>query len=134
MNFTSILPELSFRTSRSSGAGGQHVNKTETKVEVLFHIESSSALSEEEKSRIKAKLSSRINDEGFLTLASQKSRSQTANKEDVIKRLEALLEKALKPEIKRKKTKPSAEAKENRLQEKKQRSEKKEHRRKIDFG
>ena len=133
MNFTSLLPELSFRTSRSSGAGGQHVNKTETKVEVLLHIDNSNALTEEEKNRIKSKLSTRINDEGYLTLASQKSRSQSANKEDVIKRLEILLEKALKPEVKRKKTKPSAEAKENRLLKKKQQAEKKEQRRKLDY-
>ena len=133
MNFTSLLPELSFRTSRSSGAGGQHVNKTETKVEVLLHIDNSNALTEEEKNRIKSKLSTRINDEGYLTLASQKSRSQSANKEDVIKRLEVLLEKALKPEVKRKKTKPSAEAKENRLLKKKQQAEKKEQRRKLDY-
>ena len=133
MNFTSLLPELSFRTSRSSGAGGQHVNKTETKVEVLLHIDNSNALTEEEKNRIKSKLSTRINDEGYFTLASQKSRSQSANKEDVIKRLEVLLEKALKPEVKRKKTKPSAEAKENRLLKKKQQAEKKEQRRKLDY-
>ena len=133
MNFTSLLPELSFRTSRSSGAGGQQVNKTETKVEVLLHIDNSNALTEEEKTRIKSKLSTRINDEGYLTLASQKSRSQSANKEDVIKRPEVLLEKALKPEVKRKKTKPSAEAKENRLLKKKQQAEKKEQRRKLDY-
>jgi ribosome-associated protein len=133
MNWPTILSELSFRTSRSSGAGGQHVNKTETKVEVLFHVESSNGLDENEKVKIASKLAARINDNGELILASQKSRSQVANKEDVIERLQKLLEKALLPVVKRKKTRPSAEAKEERLMKKKQQAEKKELRKRPEL-
>jgi len=133
MNWQTILTELTFRTSRSSGAGGQHVNKTETKVEVLLDINASAGLSDEEKSTIQSRLASRINDEGVLQLTSQKSRSQFSNKEDSIERLQALIEKALIPKVKRKRTKPSKEAIEDRLSEKKQNAEKKLSRKKPDF-
>jgi ribosome-associated protein len=130
MNWTTILSELTFRTSRSSGAGGQHVNKTETKVEVLFDVDASAGISEEEKITIKSRLKNRISDDGLLIMSSQKSRSQFSNKEDVIERLQAHLEKALIPRLKRKRTKPSKEAIEERLAKKKQNAEKKESRRK----
>jgi len=133
MNWTTILNELTFRTSRSSGAGGQHVNKTETKVEVLFDIDASAGLSDEEKQIIQSRLASRINDEGVLQLTSQKSRSQLSNKEDGIERLQALVEKALIPKVKRKRTKPSKESIEDRLNAKKQNAEKKLSRKKPDF-
>ena len=133
MNWPTILTELTFRTSRSSGAGGQHVNKTETKVEVLFDISASAGLTDEEKLMIQSRLASRINDEGVLQLTSQKSRSQFSNKEDGIERLRVLLEKALIPKVKRKRTKPSKEAIEERLADKKQNAEKKLTRRKPDF-
>jgi ribosome-associated protein len=133
MNWNTIITELSFRTSRSSGAGGQHVNKTETKVEVLFDINASAGLSDEEKLTILTRLASRITDEGMLQLSSQKSRSQLSNKEDGIERLQVLLEKALIPKVKRKRTRPSKEAIEERLNEKKQNAEKKHSRRKPDF-
>jgi len=133
MNWSTILTELTFRTSRSSGAGGQHVNKTETKVEVLFDISASAGLTDEEKLMIQSRLASRINDEGVLQLTSQKSRSQFSNKEDGIERLRVLLEKALIPKVKRKRTKPSKEAIEERLADKKQNAEKKQTRRKPDF-
>ena len=132
MNWTTISNELTFRTSRSSGAGGQHVNKTETKVEVLFDIEASGGLNDEEKATIKSRLASRINDDGILIMNSQKSRSQFSNKEDVIERLRIQLEKALIPKVKRKRTKPSREAIEERLTKKKMNAEKKENRRKPD--
>jgi len=131
MNWTTILNELTFRTSRSSGAGGQRVNKTETKVEVLFDIETSAGLSDDEKQIIQSRLASRINDEGVLQLTSQKSRSQFSNKEDVIERLHIQLEKALIPKVKRKRTKPSKEAIEERLTQKKMNAEKKKERRKT---
>ncbi len=130
MNWTIILNELHFRTSRSSGAGGQHVNKTETKVEVLFDIGTSAGLNEEEKAMITSRLAGRINDEGILIMSSQKSRSQLFNKEDVIERLQSHLEKALIPKVKRKRTKPSKEAVEARLTRKKMNAEKKGNRRK----
>jgi len=133
MNWTTISNELTFRTSRSSGAGGQHVNKTETKVEVLFDIEASGGLTDDEKLAIRSKLANRINDEGILIMSSQKSRSQFSNKEDVIDRLRIQLEKALIPKVKRKRTKPSKEAIEERLTSKKMNAEKKKERKKTNF-
>ena len=130
MNWNTILAELTFRTSRSSGAGGQHVNKTETKVEVLFNVNDSEGLAEEEKKMVHARLAARINDEGILIMSSQKSRSQFSNKEDVIERLRVLIEKALTPKVKRKRTKPSQESIEDRLTQKKMNAEKKTSRRK----
>ena len=133
MDWDKILSELTFRTSRSSGAGGQHVNKTETKVEALFNVAHSQGLSEEEKFRVTEKLSSKITDDGLLAVSSQKSRSQASNKEDAIEKLRLKLEKALIVQAKRKKTKPSKEAREERLAEKKMRSEKKQARKKPEI-
>jgi len=130
MNWERILAELDFRTSRSSGAGGQHVNKTETKVEVLFDMNASDGLNQEEKELIIEKLANRINDEGTLSVTSQKSRSQLDNKENAIDKLNQLLVKALKPVIKRIRTKPSKSSIEERLAEKKILSEKKSTRKK----
>jgi len=130
MDWNIIVSELSFRTSRSSGAGGQHVNKTETKVEALFDITASKGLSDEEKNLIHEHLRSRITDEGILAVTSQKARSQLANKEHTLDRLESLLLKALIPKVKRIRTKPTKQSIEERLLEKKAQSEKKAQRRK----
>jgi ribosome-associated protein len=118
MDWEKILTELDFRTSRSSGAGGQHVNKTETKVELLFDVHASNGMSQEEKELIFQKLTNRINQEGILSVTSQKSRSQLDNKENVIEKLQNLLLKALTPTTARKKTKPSKSSVEERLAEK----------------
>jgi len=125
LDWNVILTELTYRTSRSSGAGGQHVNKTETKVEVLFDVNGSTGLNDEEKALVYQKLGARINDAGILGITSQKERSQLGNKEIVLDKLKALLEKALVPTIKRVKTKPTRQSVEDRLQEKKVQSEKK---------
>lgn len=117
--------EFEFRTSRSSGKGGQNVNKTETKVELIFGVEKSQLLSVEEKEIISHKLSSGINEAGELLLNSSESRSQLANKEDVIKKFYALVEKALTKEKKRIPTKVPAAIKQDILNKKKQNSEKK---------
>lgn len=130
MDWETIVSELTFRTSRSSGAGGQHVNKTETKVEVLFDVQSSAGLTEAEKLLVFEKLAARINDEGILSVTSQKERSQLANKGHTLERLKHLIEKALVPKVKRIKTKPSKQSVEERLQEKKAQSEKKALRKK----
>ena len=110
MDWNIILNEISFRTSRSSGAGGQHVNKTETKVEGLLDVNASAGLTEEEKTMVLENLRSRISDEGILAVTSQKSRSQVANKENVLERMEALITKALIPKIKRIRTKPTKQS------------------------
>jgi len=131
LNWQVILQELEFRTSRSAGPGGQHVNKTESRVEVLLAISASQGLTEEEKDLISKKLASRINAEGILGIASQKFRSQGANKEDTIIRLQALLVKALTVKAKRVKTSPSHQSIEDRLKDKKIQGERKANRKRI---
>ena len=96
MNREQIIQELEFKAVRSSGAGGQHVNKVATKIELYFNVRNSNALSYPEKERIKMNLSNRINREGVLLLQCDKSRSQYRNKELVIKRFLELLESSLK--------------------------------------
>ncbi|MCB0806228.1 MAG: aminoacyl-tRNA hydrolase [Bacteroidales bacterium] len=120
--------ELSFTASRSSGPGGQHVNKASTKVEVRFNITASEILSEEQKSQLLENLANKITTEGELIVISQATRSQLDNKEKAIGKLLHMLEKALLPPKERKPTKPSKAAKEKRLDEKKRLSEKKEQR------
>ncbi len=121
--------ELSFKTSRSSGPGGQNVNKLNTRVTVLFDVAGSPNLSGEQKRRVRTELSTRIDKQGVLHVVSQKHRSQEANRQAAVERLQELLREALKPRAIRKKTKPSAGAKERRLQEKKHRARIKQHRR-----
>jgi len=122
-------PELSFSASRSSGPGGQHVNKVSTKMELRFHVITSLLLSQEEKDLIVEKLAKRINQEGELVLVSQSERTQLQNKVRVIEKFYDLLAKALTPRKKRKPTRPTAAAKEKRLEEKRLQAEKKGRRR-----
>ncbi|MFN2395936.1 MAG: alternative ribosome rescue aminoacyl-tRNA hydrolase ArfB [Bacteroidales bacterium] len=128
-----LLNEARFRTSRSSGAGGQHVNKVSSRVELCFDINASAVLSEDQKSRLFQKLSSRINNRGELVLASEKTRSQHQNKEDCILRFNDLIDWAFTPEKKRVPTRPSKASRLKRLEKKKQHSMKKDQRRKPDI-
>lgn len=128
-----IVQELKFKAVRSSGAGGQHVNKVSTKVELSFDVLNSGALSDDEKERLKKKLKARLTNDGVLTLHGDSTRSQHRNKELVIKRFLKLLEESLKIPKKRKKTKPSRGAIERRLKSKKKASEKKANRGKPDL-
>lgn len=121
--------ELVFSTSRSGGPGGQHVNKTNTKVELRFDIKNSVVLNEEMKAILLSKLQSRINNEGELILVVQEERSQIRNKEIAIQKFFELLEKALTPEKKRRPTRPSTSSKLKRLKKKKVKSESKQRRR-----
>ena len=123
-------PEFTITASRSSGPGGQNVNKVSTKVELRFSIMQSTLLTEEEKEIIQTNLSAKINSEGEIVLVSQSERSQLMNKEKAIEKFYALVNKALTPVKKRKPTKPSLAAKEKRLEEKRILSEKKERRKK----
>lgn len=134
MNTEVLISELAFKAVRSSGPGGQHVNKTASKVEVSFNLESSEALSEMEKDRLRSKISSKITSEGIIHLQCGETRSQHRNKAIVIERLVELLQKNLKVAKPRKKTKPSKGAIERRLQSKKEKALKKQSRRspKID--
>lgn len=126
--------ELSFSFTRSSGAGGQNVNKVNTKVELRFSIPNSQLLSADEKEILKLKLATRINNDGDLVITSQTERSQLKNKEAAIKKFYALIVKALTPRKKRKATKPSASAVAQRLDNKRLQSRKKTSRKNIDLN
>jgi ribosome-associated protein len=119
------LSELSFRTSRSGGPGGQNVNKVETKVEILFDVARSPRLSDAQRSLILERLKGRIDSSGILRVTAQQSRSQFQNKEFAVERLTNLLRSALKPTKARVRTKPTRKAKANRLSSKRHVGEKK---------
>jgi len=123
-----ITRELNFKAVRSSGAGGQHVNKTSSKVELYFNLEASDGLSEEEKTRLLKKLISRLTKENLLILHSEETRSQHKNKELVIAKFFELIRENIKKPKPRKKTKPSKAAKLRRLKAKKINAEKKARR------
>lgn len=126
--------EFIFSAARSSGAGGQNVNKVNTKVELRFHVETSSLLSDNEKSIISNKLINHITSDGFLVIRSQKERSQLMNKEITIEKFYTLLRKALTPRKKRKPTKPTGTSVEKRLEFKRITSEKKNQRQKTKWS
>jgi ribosome-associated protein len=122
--------ELIFTTSRSSGPGGQNVNKVNTKVTVKFDVAQSQVLTDEERAVILKKLHSKITTEGVLVITSQDSRSQLQNKEAAIIKLETLLVKAFEKKKIRRATKPSKGAVQNRIKKKKHHAEKKKWRQK----
>ena len=117
--------EFIFNTSRSSGPGGQNVNKVSSKVELRFNVPSSLLLNENEKEIIMTKLANKINLDGFLILVSQVERSQLQNKERVVEKFYITIEKTLKPVKTRRASKPSRAAREKRLTDKKFVGEKK---------
>lgn len=115
--------ELQFRFSRSGGPGGQHVNKTETRVELLFDVERSPSLSDAQRATLKSRLAKRIDGAGTLHFVAGASRSQSENRTEVTVRFVSLLAEALKPAKKRRASKPSRGARERRLTAKKRRGE-----------
>ena len=120
--------EIRFTASRSGGPGGQNVNKVSSKVTLAFDVRNSAALSDEQKRKIMGRLATRINKDGILQIASQKTRSQELNRADVLSRFSQLLRAALTPRRERIKTRVSSSAKQDRLNEKKKRSLTKEWR------
>jgi len=125
------MSELQFRFARSSGPGGQHVNRSATQVELLFDVDNSPSLHEAQRRRVLRKLKSRIDKEGVLHLFSQETRSQLRNREEVVERFQELMREALHVPKTRWPTRPSRAARERRLEEKRRRSEAKRDRRPV---
>ncbi|MGZ3756064.1 MAG: alternative ribosome rescue aminoacyl-tRNA hydrolase ArfB [Mucilaginibacter sp.] len=133
MNFTKtdLQKELTYKTSRSGGKGGQNVNKVSSKVELLFSVNNSQLFTEEEKELLNTKLQSRFNKDGLVQVICDEERSQYLNKEKAVERLIGLLTKALHQPKKRKTSKPSKAAKAARVNAKRIQGEKKESRKKA---
>ncbi|NQU33910.1 MAG: aminoacyl-tRNA hydrolase [Bacteroidetes bacterium] len=126
-----LISEVTYRFSRSSGPGGQSVNKVSTQVELLFDVGGSNYLTDDQKTILSEKLTNRINSEGILIIKSDETRSQLKNREIVINRFLELVKEAFKPIKKRRATKPTRSSVEKRLTSKKIQSDKKRNR-KVD--
>jgi len=121
--------ELGVRATRASGAGGQHVNKTSTRVEITWNVTASQALSDDDRARLITRLASRLSDEGELRVVASDTRSQLQNRELAETRLADVVRRALVIPRARRKTRPSRAAKQARLDDKRKLSEKKRVRR-----
>ena len=121
--------ELTFRATRAGGPGGQHVNTSSTRVELVWNVERSRSVSEAQRSRLREKLASRLDGGGNVRVVASAYRSQARNRDDALERLAALIRRALMVPKARKKTRPSRGAVESRLQLKRHTSDKKRERR-----
>jgi ribosome-associated protein len=133
INTSLLYPELSFHATRSSGAGGQHVNKVNTRVELRFDIVNSAVLTVDQKSILLEKLSNRITKDGELIVVSEKTRSQHRNREDCLEKFYSLLLNAFVVEKPRLTTRPSFNSFMRRQKTKKLHSLKKQNRKKPDL-
>ena len=115
--------ELELRTSRAGGPGGQHVNTTDSKVELRWSVGTSSALSESQRQRVLERLASRLTSQGVLILTSAEHRSQHRNREAVLARFQSVVGEALEPPRPRRRTRPTRASKQRRLEHKRQRSQ-----------
>lgn len=125
--------ELDVRVSRSSGAGGQHVNKTSSRVEIFWNVRASRAITEEQRALLLSRLESRLTGDGNIRVVASDMRSQSRNREIAEERLGEVVKRALAVRRKRKPTKPTRAAKEARLESKKRHSRKKDERRSRPF-
>ena len=128
MDIEALKSELTYKAVRSSGSGGQNVNKVASKVMLFFNLEDSTVFSEEEKERLRDFFSNRLNKQGVLILSSDESRSQFRNKALVTQRFVELIEEGLKQDKERKPTKVPKAVKRKRLENKRRISEKKANR------
>ncbi|MFI0425703.1 MAG: alternative ribosome rescue aminoacyl-tRNA hydrolase ArfB [Flavobacterium sp.] len=128
-----LLSELKFKAVRSSGAGGQNVNKVSSKVVLSFDLVNSLGLTQEEKELLLAKISTKLTQENILILTSEEDRSQLKNKEVAVKKFLKVIENGLKIPKERKETKIPKAVKEKRLQQKKSTASIKENRKKPNF-
>jgi len=130
------IPEdqLTISFARASGAGGQNVNKVNTKVEIRFHLDTATWIPHEVRQRLKSNESNRINSQGYMTITSQEYRTQVQNRKDVIKKLQDIIKVSwARPKVRKMRKGLSKKAKENRRENKKRNSMKKESRRRVDF-
>ncbi len=125
-----LQKECRYQYSRSSGPGGQKVNKTETRVELMWSYNNSSLFNEEEKRRIYQNLSNRISKDFLLTFSSDRYRTRPQNQDHCLRKLISSIEKSLSVAKKRKKTKPTFSSIKKRIENKKQQGEKKKSRQK----
>ena len=130
VNDSLVIPrsELVMRASRASGAGGQHVNKTSSRIEISWNVNSSRSLTDDQRARLLARLSSRLSDDGSLRVVASDTRSQLRNREAAESRLAEAIRKALIVPKKRKPTRKPRAADEARLAEKKRHSDRKRER------
>jgi ribosome-associated protein len=131
ININGLIEELTFKTSRSSGKGGQHVNKVSTKVQLIFKIAASAILSSEDKNLIYNRLYNKINKNGEIQIASSNKRSQLDNKNNAIEKFLRIINNALEPVETRIDTQPTISSKIKRITVKKVQSKKKELRKRI---
>jgi ribosome-associated protein len=128
------LDELTFTFARSSGPGGQNVNKVSSKAVLRWSLRHSAALSEEQRTRLSMKLASQLTTRGDLVIASERYRDQPRNREDCLQKLSSLLTAALRVPKPRRPTKPTRAAKKRRLASKQQQAAKKQGRRRVSHG
>ncbi|MDV6169008.1 alternative ribosome rescue aminoacyl-tRNA hydrolase ArfB [Flavobacterium sp. DG1-102-2] len=133
MNTGQILQELDYKAVRSSGAGGQNVNKVSSKVVLSFNLMASNALTDEEKLLAETRLAPRLTNDGILILQCDEDRSQLRNKDIVTKRFITVMDAALKEEKPRKPTRIPRSVIKKRIEGKRRQAEKKQSRRRPDF-